>query len=147
MRSVVNIIVSACLLGTSAAQELQVPKTIPAGTETSVSTSGSGRATFYLVGPGISSKNDVTLGQEITLKAKDVQKAGKYEAVLCTGTCRSSAFFVTSAAPASLTFLVHPSRVPVSLNDAVSGVALPFDQFHNLVLAPTKVDFQLVTGK
>jgi hypothetical protein len=43
----------------------------------------------------------------------------------------------------SLTFLVHPSRAPVGQNDVVSAVALPFDEFHNLVLAPETVDFQL----
>jgi len=50
---------------------------------------------------------------------------------------------VNAATPASLTFLVHPSRVPVSQVDAVSGVAFPFDSFHNLVLNPVAVDFQL----
>ena len=47
------------------------------------------------------------------------------------------------AKPVSLTFLVHPSRAPVGQNDVVSGVALPFDEFRNLVLAPATVDFQL----
>jgi hypothetical protein len=42
-----------------------------------------------------------------------------------------------------LTFLVHPSRVPVSQGDAVSGVAFPFDPFRNLVLNPVAIDFQL----
>jgi hypothetical protein len=41
---------------------------------------------------------------------------------------------------------VHPSRVPVAQSDAVSGVAFPFDQFHNLVLAPLTVNFQLTAG-
>src|SRR5258706_6333676 len=60
--------------------------------------------------------------------------------------CRSANFYVTAAKPASLTFLVHPSRVPVSQGDAVSGVALPFDKFHNLVLTPVTVNFQLTAG-
>jgi hypothetical protein len=53
---------------------------------------------------------------------------------------------VSAAKPASLTFLVHPSRVPVAQGDAVSGVAFPFDQFHNLVLTPVAVNFQLIAG-
>ena len=43
----------------------------------------------------------------------------------------------------SLTFLVHPSRAPVAENNAISGVALTFDEFHNLVLKPASVQFQL----
>jgi hypothetical protein len=31
----------------------------------------------------------------------------------------------------------------VGLNDVINGVALPFDQFHNLVLAPATVQFEL----
>jgi hypothetical protein len=31
----------------------------------------------------------------------------------------------------------------VGLNDVISGVALPFDQFHNLILAPATIQFQL----
>ena len=31
-------------------------------------------------------------------------------------------------------------------SDAVSGVAFPFDQFHNLVLGPETVNFQLIAG-
>ncbi|MGC2820961.1 MAG: hypothetical protein WA198_14820, partial [Candidatus Sulfotelmatobacter sp.] len=42
-----------------------------------------------------------------------------------------------------LSFIVHPSRVPVALNNAVSGVAFPFDQYRNLVLTPVNVNFQL----
>jgi hypothetical protein len=32
------------------------------------------------------------------------------------------------------------------MGEAVSGVALPFDQFHNLVLDPVTVNFQLTAG-
>jgi hypothetical protein len=37
--------------------------------------------------------------------------------------------------------------VPVARNDAVSGVAFPFDQFHNLVQIPLTVNFELSAGK
>src|SRR4029077_16530690 len=47
------------------------------------------------------------------------------------------------AKPSSLAFLVHPSRAPVAHNDVVSGVALPFDEFHNLVHEPVPIQFQL----
>jgi hypothetical protein len=33
--------------------------------------------------------------------------------------------------------------VPVKQPDAISGVAIPYDKFHNLVAAPLTIDFQL----
>jgi hypothetical protein len=137
----------ACAAATlCTAQDIRMPASATAGEETTISTTGSGKATFYLVGPGVSRKGDVILGEEIHLKAQDLRNAGGYLAVVCSDTCRSAAFYVTAAKPAGLTFLVHPSRVPVGRPDAVSGVAFPFDQFHNLVLTPQTVNFQLTAG-
>lgn len=136
-------LLAALLVGGSAAQELTVPASVTAGDETAISTTGSGTATFYLLGPGVSRKNEVSLGQEIQLQAQDVKTAGDYLAILCSGTCRSASFYVKAAKPASVTFLVHPSRVPVGQSDAVSGVAFPFDQFRNLVLRPETINFHL----
>ncbi len=131
---------------TVSAQDLRVPANPIAGDEAAISTTGSGRATFYLLGPGVSRKSDVILGEEIHLHGQELRYAGSYLALVCASSCTSRAFYVTAAKPASLTFLVHPSRVPVSLGDAVSGVALPFDRFHNLVLDPVAVNFQLTAG-
>ncbi len=126
--------------------DLRAPSGAVAGTPASIATRGGGAATFYLVGPTVASKRDVHLGEEIPLTAKDLQSAGKYLAIICDSSCRSVGFFVAPAKPVSLTFLVHPSRAPVGQNDVVNGVALPFDEFHNLVLAPAAVDFQLTTA-
>jgi len=134
---------SAATVGLSAAQDIRVPSSVAAGDEATISTTGSGKATFYLIGPSVSRKNDVNLGEEIKLQPRDVQIAGNYLALVCSGECRSANFYVSPAKPAALTFLVHPSRVPVAQGDAISGVAFPFDQFHNLVLAPLTVNFQL----
>jgi hypothetical protein len=134
------------LVALSQAQDIRVPASVTAGEEATISMSGSGRASFYLVGPGVSRKSEVTLGEEIHLQAEDLRNAGEYLAVICSGTCRTTSFFVNAAKPHSLTFLVHPSRVPVAQGDAVSGVALPFDQYRNLVLAPETIDFQLTAG-
>jgi hypothetical protein len=128
------------------AQEIRIPASAGAGDEATVSTTGSGKATFYLLGPGVSLKSDVSLGEEIHLAGQELKNAGDYLVLVCSSTCRSANFYVTAAKPASLTFLVHPSRVPVSQGDAVSGVALPFDKFHNLVLTPVTVNFQLTAG-
>jgi hypothetical protein len=130
----------------ASAQDFRVPDSAVAGDEVSISTSGSGTATLYLMGPGVSRKSDVNLGEEIHLSAADLRNAGGYLAILCSGPCRSENFYVSAAKPASLAFPVHPSRVPVSQGDAVSGVAFPFDRFHNLVQAPVTIHFQMMTG-
>jgi hypothetical protein len=136
----------ACLLGFCRAQDFHAPSGVTAGDEANISTAGSGKATFYLVGPGVSRKSEVNLGEGIHLQAQDTRTAGDYLAIVCSSTCRSEGFYVSAAKPASLTFLVHPSRVPVAQENAVSGVALPFDQFHNLVLSPSTVNFQMIAG-
>lgn len=143
---IIRIVGVVCLVGLCAAQELRVPTSVSAGEETTISTTGSGKATFYLVGPGVTNKNEVSLGGKIHLPSQDLRNAGDYLAMVCAETCRSSSFYVTAGPPADLTFLVHPSRVPAGMGDAVSGVALPFDQFHNLVLNPVMVNFQLTSG-
>ena len=135
-----------CIAGAMAyAQDadLRAPSGAVAGNPASIPTTGGGTATFYLVGPSIAVKRDVKWGEEIALSAKELQSAGKYVAIICSGSCRSVGFFVAPAKPVNLTFLVHPSRAPVGQPNMVSGVALPFDEFHNLVLAPAPVDFQI----
>jgi hypothetical protein len=145
---VIGLVIAAGLAGVCFAQagELRAPATAVAGSSISIATTGSGSATFYLAGPGISSKREVSLGQDIQLSARELHNAGRYLAILCAGNCTNAQFFVTPASPASLTFLVHPSRAPVAENDVLSGVALPFDQFRNLVLEPVSLDFKLTAG-
>jgi hypothetical protein len=126
--------------------EPRVPAGAVAGNPATISTTGSGNATFYLLGPGIARKSEIKLGEGIRLSAGETQRAGAYQAIVCSDRCASATFYVAARKPASLSFLVHPSRVPVSLGDAVSGVAFPFDQFHNLVLTPMAIDFRLTAG-
>jgi hypothetical protein len=141
---------ATCLVGTmvanAGAQEMRVPESLVAGEATTIATSGSGKASFYLIGPGVSRKSDVSLGEEILIESGELRVAGEYLALLCSGTCHSGTFYVTAAKPASLTFLVHPSRVPVAASDAVSGVALAFDQFRNLGMPPQTINVQLSAG-
>jgi hypothetical protein len=122
---------------------LQAPSGAVAGHSASITTTGSGSATFYLIGPAISVKRDVRMGEPISLAPRELQASGMYLAILCPGTCQSAEFFVAPSNAAALTFLVHPSRAPTGESDRISGVALPFDEFHNLVLAPVNVDVQL----
>ncbi|HVI07031.1 MAG TPA: hypothetical protein VND65_01930 [Candidatus Binatia bacterium] len=129
--------------GLAAAQDFRVPENAVAGEDATISTSGGGKATFYLVGPGSARKADVALGEEIRIGGAELRTAGAYRVVMCAESCQSASFYVSAAKPFSLAFLVHPSRVPVSQENAVSGVALPFDRFRNLVLAPQNVTFLL----
>ena len=142
-------ICAVCLAGSvvyAQDADLRAPSAAVAGNPASIAATGGGAATFYLAGPSISVKRSVQLGQEIPLSGKELQSAGKYIAIVCTSSCRSAGFFVAPAKPVNLAFLVHPSRAPVGENNIVSGVALPFDEFHNLVLTPTGVDFQLAAA-
>ncbi len=122
---------------------LRAPSDVIAGTPVSIGTSGGGSATFYLMTPATATKREVQLGQDISILATDTQSAGRYLVIVCANACTSADFFVSPSKPVSLTFLAHPSRVPVGQGNAISGVALPFDGFQNLVLTPTTVDFQL----
>jgi hypothetical protein len=143
-----GLFIMVCLAAICYAQvgELRVSTNVVAGTASAINTTGSGSATFYLVGPGSSFKRDVKLGEEIPLEGRDLHAAGRYLAIVCSDSCRSADFFVAPAKPVNLIFLVHPSRAPVAQNGIISGVALPFDEFHNLVFAPASVNFQLTTG-
>jgi hypothetical protein len=147
-RSVAGVVLSAvAILGAAAplyAQDvsLRAPSGVVAGSPASIQTGGSGSATFYLIGPTISIKRDAQLGQSIELAAKELKNAGLYTAIACAGTCSSVEFFVEPAKPSMVTFLVHPSRAPVAQKDVVSGVALVFDEFHNLAITPATVNFQ-----
>jgi hypothetical protein len=149
MRRSFNSFAALCLVASAAlcgAQDIRVPSSVTAGEEASITTTGNGKATFYLIGPGVSNKSDVVLGDPIQLHANDLRNAGAYRVLVCSDTCHSATFYVTADKAASLSFLVHPSRVPVAQSDAVSGVAFPFDQFRNLVLAPQTVNFQLTAA-
>ena len=144
-RVAVCCLVALCFAAVAFGQvgDLRPPANAVAGSASSIAIEGSGSATFYLMGPASTIKREIKLGQDVQLQPKELQAAGRYLAVVCADTCRSAAFFVASAKPASLAFLVHPSRAPVGQNSIISGVAMPFDEFQNLVLSPAIVKFEL----
>jgi len=121
---------------------LRAPTGTFAGNAASIGASGNGSGTFYLIGPSVSVKRDIELGHDILLSANELQNAGRYVAIVCLSECSSIGFFVAPSKPVTLTFLVHPSRAPVSQSGVIDGVAMPFDEFHNLVLAPANVHFE-----
>jgi hypothetical protein len=140
-------LVAIALSMVSQAQDVRVPNSVAAGSEATISVSGTGEATLYLLGPGVARKSQISVGQEIHLPPEDLQHAGRYVVVICSDTCRNASLTVTSAEPAEMVFLVHPSRVPAGQPDAISGVAIPFDQFGNLVVTSLTINFRAGSPK
>jgi hypothetical protein len=141
-----SVICAFCLAAGCMAQNIRLPESAVAGNVATISTTGTGKAVFYLAGPGVSRRNEIELGQDIRIESPLLQNTGIYFALICADTCHSGHFYLSAAKPASLIFLVHPSRVPVAQQNAISGVVFPVDQFRNLVLSPETVNFQLTAG-
>ena len=140
------LLVAACWFAayTAHAAELHAPEHAVAGTSATIHTRGSGEATFYLIGPGHSEQRKIKLGEDVSLSPQSLRESGRYLAIVRHGAATDSAwFYVSPGKPASLNFLARPSRVPVDRHDVISGVAFVFDAYHNLVLDPTPVNFQL----
>ncbi|MGH9529446.1 MAG: hypothetical protein ACRD2S_05945 [Terriglobales bacterium] len=123
------------------AAEVHPPPQVMAGASFSMSSSGSGHGTLYLVGPAHLSKWQVNLGADIEVDGDEVEHAGRYTAILCTDQCSAAEFYVHPAGPDRLSLLVHPSRVPVSNPNAISAVAVVWDVYHNLELSSQTVKF------
>src|SRR3984885_6773790 len=124
---------------------MSLPKTVEAGSAFSIQSTGSGKAVLYIVGPGQVLRRSVQLGEPASFASGDLHNAGHYLAVLVSGSSTENGAFDVTAAhePAGLSFLAKPSRVAVDLRGGISGGVYVFDTFQNLVLAPTKVSFQL----
>jgi hypothetical protein len=152
MKSGLAIMLSALALATTQltlAQggSLTVPKSIAAGSAFSIPSTGSGNATLYIIGPGQALKRDVQLGQPVDFPAGTLYNAGRYLAVLAGGSRQETdAFDVVPAKTAStLSFLAKPSRLPVGLHNGITGAVYVFDAYHNLIVMPTPVSFELST--
>jgi hypothetical protein len=142
-------VVAVLLMQAAAAQssesQLRFPKTVEAGAPFSVPTAGSGEAVLYIVGPGDAIQRKVKLGESVNFGVDDLHNAGQYIAVLTTGSSAQTTQFsvVASRKASSVSFLAKPSRLPVNLPNAISGVAYVFDVFGNLILQPQEVAFKL----
>jgi len=142
----IGLAVAACWFASDRANaaELRVPQNAIAGQALNIGTSGSGDATFYLVGPGTSSKRKIRLGDSVQVKGEEIRNAGRWVAIVRgSGGPQSQVFFVKPDKPGILNFSARPSRVPVARPNSVSGVAFIFDKYHNLILDPTPVKFSL----
>src|SRR6202140_3948895 len=123
---------------------LRLPGIVEAGTAFSIQSPGNGKAVLYIVGPGQVLRRNVELGETTSFAPGDLHNAGHYRVLLVGGSSTENrGFGVRSAHPTNLSFIAKPSRLPVDLHDGISGVVYVFDTFHNLVLQPTPVSFQL----
>ncbi|MGH9523590.1 MAG: hypothetical protein ACRD3E_13770 [Terriglobales bacterium] len=136
------LMVLACWFAARAASaaELSVPARVAAGEEVKIHAGGSGSATLYLFGPAGAIKREVNLGGDIVIKPEDVIDAGQYTVIIGGD---SATFWVTPNKTARLSFITHPSRLPVAVNNGIGGVVYTFDKFHNLVTDPQPVKFEL----
>lgn len=130
--------------GRARAAELHLPQNAVAGQPLSIGTSGSG--TVYLIGPGQVIKRDFKSGGSVEIKGEDLRSAGRWIAIMRGDGNQSQVFWVKPDQPAKLNFRARPSRVPVARPNVISGVTFIFDQYQNLVLDPTTVNFNLSVG-
>ena len=125
-----------------------LPSEVSAGGPFSISTSGSGDAILYIVGPAQVLRQKVHLGASVSFSAGMLYEAGHYLAILVSGSATDTQPF--NVAPAakteSLGFIAKPSRLPVSLHNGISGTVYVFDPYHNLILKPLPVTLQLSNG-
>lgn len=144
MRPIWHLVLIIFMATLARAAELHPPAQITAGSAFSIPSNGSGEATFYLIGPSHVLKRNVKLGNAIAVDGEDVQTSGRYLAIACgSDGCSDASFYVMAGEPDRLSFLLHPSRVPVSRGDAINATAFVFDKFRNLVLRPVTVDFHV----
>lgn len=144
MRTVILILllVAVCWFATDCARaaDLQVPLNAVAGQPLTINLEGSG--TLYLIGPGQIIKREFKSGH-VEIKGEELRSAGRWIAVVKGSSEQSQVFWVKPGKPEKLNFLARPSRVPVAKKDVISGVAFVFDQYQNMVLTPTPVNFKL----
>ena len=124
---------------------LTLPGTVQAGGAFSVQSTGTGKATLYIIGPGQVIERDVQLGEMASFPEGSLYNAGHYLVVL-TGdgqTQTGSLDVVPQSKPADLSFLAKPSRLQVGLHDGITGAVYVFDSYKNLISAPIPVSFAL----
>lgn len=150
IRSCTFIVFSVFAAMSRAQTQLAVhpPANLIAGETVSVPSSGSGPATFYLIGPGHVAKRNFQAGENIQIGSAEIATSGIYQAIICKEReqdCASTTFYVAPSPGKELVFLVHPSRVAVGEPDAISAVGVVIDRFQNLTLQPESVIFRSTT--
>lgn len=139
------IVLAAVMPAHGQSGSLDVPKSVEAGSSFSIPTEGSGKAVLYIVGPAQVLKRNVQLGQPVVFSAGDLDNAGHYMAVLSSDSSTETGEFdvLPAAQPAAISFLARPSRLPVGLQNGITGTVYVFDVYRNLITSPASVNFQL----
>ena len=138
------ICVVACFAASAFAADVRLPDKAVAGQGVVITTSGSGNATLYVVGPGTAIKRQIKLGEEIQLKGEEFRNAGYYQIAVKGGDADiSKDLYLAPGNAEKVNFLARPSRVPVGQPKVIAGTAFVFDQYENLAVAPTPVTFEL----
>ena len=91
-------------------------------------------------------KKEFKSGSNVEIKGEELRSAGRWIAVVRGDSNQSQVFWVKPGKPGKLNFLARPSRVPVARPNVISGVTFVFDQYQNLILDPTPVNFNLSVG-
>jgi hypothetical protein len=132
-------------LATAQGANLNLPKSIEAGSAFSIQSAGSGKGTLYIVGPGDVLKRDIQLGETTSFDSGSLYNAGHYIVVISGGASTDSGSFdvVPASQPANLSFFAKPSRLPVGLQKGITGAVYTFDSYQNLITVATPVSFEL----
>jgi hypothetical protein len=145
----VSLLAGLTLAATSVAfaqgGKMGLPQRVTAGSAFSIPTTGSGKAVLFIAGPGQALRRDVQLGEAASFPAGVLYNAGRYIAVLVAGSSTDTGEFevAPAAQPETLSFLAKPSRLPVGLHNGISGAVYVFDAYHNLIITPMPVSFEL----
>ena len=141
MRRIIQIIltIAVCWFAADVARaaDVSAPARAVAGTDISLPTTGSGRATLYLFGPGTAVKKDIELGASVPLS---LSHAGRYTAIV---NGEQVTFDVVAGPASEIAFLARPSRVPAATKDVITGTVFLFDSDRNLATATMPVKFEL----
>jgi len=124
---------------------LRLPKAVEAGNAFSIQSAGNGKATLYIIGHEQVLKRDVQRGETTLFPAGSLYNAGHYLVVLVGESTTETGSFdvVPSSKPADLSFFARPSRLQVGLHGGITGAVYVFDAYHNLIVAPMPISFEL----
>lgn len=136
---------ASALAAGASAQRIDVPSAVTAGAAFTVSWSGGGKGTLYIVGPAQVLQRDVQSGASATIARGELHNAGHYLVVFSDGSNTQTGSFdvLPAAAPASLGFLAKPSRLPVNVHNGISGAVYVFDTYRNLITTPMPATLEL----
>lgn len=142
-----SVILALTQSGHAQSDSMNLPKSIESGSAFSIQIAGSGEGVLYIIGPDQVLKREVQLGETAYFSAGSLYNAGHYVAILtqASGAQTASIDVAPASAPAKLSFLAKPSRLPVGTHDGITGAVYLFDAYSNLIPEPMPVTFELTS--